>query len=214
MLKKFIVYGLWLMVIIYLTPIVHAGHEVGTEGKYCDGSEIWQDLLDGNHEYTGTDCADFGQLCEMLENPPLNADARCQNVPATTNLPTSDEVAVENLNQGLLPPDINQDIKPQEKNIFQQIIAFLTNLLGFKPTFPEIFHPRSDIQQNIHIPPEFKPQSDEENTLLPKFLGEEVGIYSVTVPSQINQQSINTRGFENTFEQANFPPGIHPITGP
>lgn len=216
MKRKFLVYSLWFIVlslstIYYIPYTIYAGHELGTEGKYCDGSEIWLDLPDGSHQYSETDCAFSGQVCvnAACEDPPPPPTPP----PSGATGPQPDEVAIENLNQGTLPSEIIQEVKPLQKSFFEQLIAFFLKFLGFNPTFPQIFHPRADSAQNAQIPPEIKPTSQKPNELLPEFLGGSTGIYSISVPKEINQESKNTRDFEKSYEKGNFPEGITPITG-
>lgn len=208
----FIIISFLILHSAFIIP-VYAGHEIGTEGKYCDGSEIWLDLADGSHQYSDTDCALSGQVCvdAACEDPPPPPPPTTP--PSGAAGPQPDEVAVENLNQGTLPSEIIQQVKPLEKNIFQLLADFFMKLLGFNPTFPEIFHPRSDTAQNVQIPLEVKPTSKKSNELLPEFLGGDSGIYSISVPKEINQEAKNTRDFETSFEKGNFPEGITPITG-
>ena len=52
----------------YLLPTVHAGHQVGEEGWYCDVNELWHDVPDGTHEFE-QDCAATGQICQESAPP-------------------------------------------------------------------------------------------------------------------------------------------------
>lgn len=199
-----------------ITP-AYAGHEVGTEGKYCDGSEIWLDIADGSHQYSDTDCALSGQIC--------NADVVCEDPPPPTptltpqvnKTPTPDEIALERKNQGLLPEEVSSQIKPKDENLFTAIGNLLKQFLsifGFTPASKETFSANAEIQKQIEIPSDIQPLPDAnilEQTS--QNLGEDAGIYSISVPKEINQGSDNTQEFEKTYEKANFPEGITPITG-
>ena len=212
-----------IIIIIFINVIlitsVYAGHEIGTEGKYCDGSEIWLDVADGSHEYSNTDCALSGQIC--------NTDAICEDPPPppsppptptpTPKIPTPDEIALERKNQGMLPQEISSQIEPKDESLFSKIGNILQQFLsifGFTPASKETFSANAEAQKQIEIPSEIQP-SVESNILeqTSQNLGEDTGIYSVTVPKEINQGSNDTRGFESTYEKANFPEGITPITG-
>ncbi len=233
-MKKFTVYSLQLTVIFILytlyfilTPFVYAGHEVGTEGKYCDGSEIWLDLPDGSHEYSNTDCTLSGQVCKMFPSEGLTADAVCENPPPpppppptptpSPKIPTPDEIALERKNQGLLPPEISSQIKPKDESLFSKIgdlFKQIFSIFGFTPASKETFSANAEIQKQTEIPSEI--QSSSESNILEQTsqnLGEDAGIYSVAVPKEINQGSENTQDFEKTYQNANFPEGITPITG-
>lgn len=202
---------------IFFLPSALAGHEVGTEGKYCDGSEIWLDVSDGSHEYSGTDCALSGQVCNadvVCENPPPPPPAPPPQAPKT---PTPDEIALERKNQGLLPQEISLQIKPKDENLFTAIGNLLKqflNIFGFTPASKETFSANAEIQKQTETPPEIQPVPGSnilEQTS--QNLGEDAGIYSISVPKEINQGSDDTRKFEDTYEKANFPEGITPITG-
>lgn len=127
---------------------------------------------------------------------------------------TTDENAVCKLNQGLLPNEVVSDIKPEDKNIFEQLKDKLFGLLGFNPRFPEWLAPRGITQQQSEIPSELKPNSDPEKQI-PDSLGsqEAVGVYDNSLPEDVNTSSKDTSDFEKSYEKANFPDGVNPVTG-
>lgn len=128
-----------------------------------------------------------------------------------------DEQAVEHLNQGLLPPEVNSSIKPQP-GLFD-FIGKLFSLLGFTPQKPEQLHPAAKLEHQSQLPEAVRPKPtnilEEIATQIPQFLGQKgkVGIYQPNIPPEVQDKASQTKDFEKLYQQSNFPEGIAPITG-
>jgi len=128
-----------------------------------------------------------------------------------------DEKAVENLNTGLLPPEVNNQLKSEPGLL--SFIGFLFTFLGFQVEKPDLLHPRAKIQHQSTLPEIVKPKAgnvlEQIAQQIPKFLGQKdaVGIYQPTLPKEVQKGADQTKDFEDLYEQANFPPGINPIHG-
>lgn len=131
---------------------------------------------------------------------------------------TTEEQAVYNLNQGLLP----QEAIGQEQgagNIFEEfarrIANFLVSHLLFlrQPADPDKVFVESKSIQQAEIPPELKPRRDESPIeQLRKFLGGSFGVYPVSLPDipGVNKESIQES--EKLYENSYFPENVKPIT--
>ena len=83
MKKKILVFFVFLVFYLYLMPYtlypIYAGHDIGTEGKYCDGSEIWLDVADGSHQYSDTDFRSLRHRIFSLLKPIWSDLCQCKN---------------------------------------------------------------------------------------------------------------------------------------
>lgn len=139
---------------------------------------------------------------------------------ATSNQPLiPDEQAVYNLNQNLLAPEAVKDT-PVEQNLIGEITSSigsfisqsLTKLSSISFNGPKFFAQSQSINQ-AQIPTEVQPQSPNILEKLKGFLGGRTGVYSVSLPDTVGKSSDNVGEREKQFQQANFPPGVSPITG-
>lgn len=132
---------------------------------------------------------------------------------------TPDEQAVRLLNNSLLIDQVAGNIKEEDKNIFTPIkdkvtglIKSLSNLLGFNPASPETLLPRASLQQQSKIPPQLEPKKDlNPIEKIKNLLGGNASVYGATLPS-FEQTNKKADDWEKSYQQANFPDGINPIT--
>jgi len=136
-----------------------------------------------------------------------------------------EQQAVFNMSWGVLPQELAQKQQPPEQNIFQQffnsagyLISGLFNSLFYgKITDPPKIYVQSDNLDQSTVPQELLPTGEDVIGNIQKYLGGNVGIYGVDLPSEIQRQVNPTAGApigqaEKAYEQANFPEGINPIT--
>ena len=168
-----------------------------------------QPLLD-----TGNTCNNVGKQqfwvgTSTTASPSPNASA---NDP--TDCGTSHERALCKINNALLPTGVAEDIvKPEDSNLIKLLLTKINELfglLGFEIKSPATFQPRSALKYQTEIPTEIQPSGPPE-VQLPQYLGGETGIYSNNMP-EINSPTDQTKKFELSFEQANYPSGCNPIT--
>lgn len=130
---------------------------------------------------------------------------------------TSDEIAMRNLNVGLLPPNFSKDVQPVGGDPFW--IFFwkrFTSLLGFLVIKGGIFTPRTDLQNSVTLPDEVRPTPPIND--LPQQAAQNIGekgnagIYSANLPKVIRGKDDKPAEVEKQYEKAYFPTGICPIT--
>lgn len=136
-------------------------------------------------------------------------------VHAQQNLPTKEEQAVENINNGVLPSQIIKE-EAENKNLLQLIQERLSNLIGVlfnQPTDKDKFYRNSQNLQTVGLPKELQTQT-QDNPLenFKQFLGGTTGLYGVNLP-QFSEPLKEVKDYETSYECANFPcqDGIHPI---
>ncbi|MDO8570208.1 MAG: hypothetical protein Q7R97_01325 [Candidatus Daviesbacteria bacterium] len=128
--------------------------------------------------------------------------------------PSSEEKAVYTLNQGLLPRQLAEEQEPQ-LNIFQNIFKGIQNLFGGLFLFnivnkPKMYTQSADLDKST-VPPELLPKTDNYNQNMTDYLGGSAGVYGVNLPAPIQDSKIPKS--EESYEKANFPEGINPVTG-
>lgn len=129
--------------------------------------------------------------------------------------PGTEEVGVYNQNF-LLPNPVATASTPANPNIFQQFFDSLGNLLGnlFSGQF---FQPISDPlkmfaqTENLHqsyLPEELKPSEGTPTSQIQTLIQDN---YNKDMPKEVRGENIQDS--EKYYEEAHFPPGIHPLTG-
>lgn len=144
--------------------------------------------------------------------------------PATT--PPPEEDAVYDLNQGLKPPGTNPEV-PEDTDIFRTIFQRIEVIFSTLFWWTE-FHDKqklsaqSEAIQQSEVPPELKPDGSNPEVNIKVHLGGSAGTYGNSLPDfdptqgdcgVENPQEEIIKFSECMYEQANFPPGVHPITG-
>src|SRR3990170_374992 len=139
----------------------------------------------------------------LLPSTIYSQEATPTATPSATRL-NSEEGAVYNLNQGLLPKEVIVDHpQNQDQNFLNQILQ------GFLNFFTRIIDPTKFFAQSETIHQASIPLSPQESTpggQIKEFLGGSTGIYGVTLPKEV--QSNDIQNSEQSYEKANFPEGI------
>lgn len=125
-----------------------------------------------------------------------------------------DEQAVYNLNQNLLAPEAIKDI-PADQSLLGKITSTVTS---FFSKVSQIFNPQKLFAQSesihqVQTPSEAQSKETNPANIFESFLGGKTGVYSISLPEGIGKTSDKIIDKEKQFQQANFPPGISPITG-
>lgn len=124
-----------------------------------------------------------------------------------------DENAIENINNGTLPTEISKNI-PDNSNIQPSVLDQVINVFGFVIGSIQrlgIFTFRAGVQHQAEIPTELKPKSGNILDVATDFLGKKTGVYTINLPKEVLPDKI-LQNFENSYEKANFPEGVNPIT--
>jgi hypothetical protein len=217
--KSFLSFAILLSITNYLLPVIYADQDCSDDLYYIDPDQSFcihksEGSLDENNE-----CVYNFQEADTNNCASSNAETDNQphlSIPSSTdpNTLTTDEQALANLDNGTLPPELAGNVKPETGG------NFLTNLinqfLGFLLRQPITFVLRSDLQNQTQIPEEVQPDpSTEPIQRASENLGKDTGIYSINIPDEVqpDKKDPKTRDYEKTYEQSNFPEGIHPITG-
>jgi hypothetical protein len=138
----------------------------------------------------------------------------------------SEEAAQDNINIKTRPGGI-KIVKAEDPGFLQGVanifsgLAATFNTLFFNPAdlFKDKtgFYNDSQINNSSLIPDQLVPKDDQPLTNLSHSLGHkgspQVGFYTLGMPNFENQEKAEVKDFECAYEKANFPEGIHPITG-
>lgn len=131
-----------------------------------------------------------------------------------TPTPSSEERAVYNMNQGLLPEQLAKEQEP-ELNILQNLFKGIQNLFSGLFLFninnkPKMYTQSANLDKST-VPQELLPKTDNFNQNMTDYLSGSTGTYGINLPQDIQSSKISDS--EKTYEKANFPEGINPITG-
>ena len=164
---------------------------------------------------TGNTCTNVGkQEFWVGTSTAISPSPKASNTANPVDCGTSHESALCKINNALLPTGIAEDIvKPEDSNLIKLLLTKINELfglLGFEIKSPATFQPRSALKYQTEIPTEIQPSGPPE-VQLPQYLGGETGIYSNNMP-EINNPTDQTKKFEQSFEQVNYPSGCNPIT--
>lgn len=172
------------------------------------------------HAAVSPDCTPCGN--ETSASPSATLSPTITKTPqATLKNPTSEEQAVSNLNQGLLPQTIIPDPLPStDSGFLSDAASFLTQLLN-----PFKFLAQSTTIHTAYLPNEIIDKKTDEvaqadsnvlgikegfSNLINKFLGGQTGYYGTGLPDFVKDKDLQES--EKLYEKANFPEGINPIT--
>lgn len=148
--------------------------------------------------------------CYLLLAIPIHAQTN------NTDTRTTEEWAVQDQIYGL-PQPATQSSSPQtDQNLITKLVGLIQNwvsglqLFIQTPIHKEELFGNSGSAQGAYLPPELKPNPNSSPTdQLKQDLGGSSGVYGANLP----QFGDGIGESEKNYEQANFPPGIHPITG-
>ncbi len=158
----------------------------------------------------------------IFNQPVLGAVTVPTDQTATTpKVNTPEEQAVYNIDNGQFPESIDQGALPPQTQ--QNIFSGIGNLIGgffssigalFSPNHPDQLVVQSSKSSQVIVPDQIKQQVDQKpaDERTKSYFGNSTGVYGAQMPDIQNQQN-NVGAYEQTYEQANFPDGIHPITG-
>lgn len=141
--------------------------------------------------------------------------------PAQISAATSDEAAMEKMNRSLLPAEVAGSTIPPQKSIFRPFLGSLSSLstflgrmfgLSINLSSPKDFANRSEVNFNSSLP-EFGQDQKGEILNQPGSIWGRAGIYGSQLPEFSGGDPQSIREFEQAYEQAHFPEGVHPITG-
>ncbi len=145
------------------------------------------------------------------------------SVYAQTPCPNPEECAIYNLNQNRLPegaiptPPPSTDTSNPIANFLSKITSLVSSKLGelfyHQPGDKSKTFLESGSVQQSELPPELKPNpSVSAEAQLKGNLGGSSGYYGAELP-QVEPDQNGVGVSEKFYEQANFPVGIHPVTG-
>ncbi|QQG43760.1 MAG: hypothetical protein HYW45_01925 [Candidatus Daviesbacteria bacterium] len=126
----------------------------------------------------------------------------------------SEEQAVYNLNQNLLAPEAVKDKLPNQDlvsqilsgigNFFSELVSKAGQTLNI-----EKFFVQSETIQQTQTPPDVKLQGTPIEQLK-SFLRGPTGVYGTDLPTLPGVEKV--KDYEETYQQANFPEGVKPVT--
>lgn len=197
----------------------------GLQPQSCKDSSGKDGLIYDRYSFTDSTGQLWCYKSECVSNAVTLSPTPFITAPPTlspTPLPsgkTPEEIAVQNLNTGLAPPEIARDIQPKLINplsipgLINSFFAFL----GINIHVVDEYAARAQLQQQAEAPKELKSQQPDSN--LVQQVGENIGkkdspgFYSVSIPDEAKEGLDKSHDFEKEYEKAYFPTGICPITG-
>lgn len=147
--------------------------------------------------------------------PPV---AKSDTTVTTPKNNTPEEQAVYNIDSGQLPILVDQTPPDTSSNIFSGIAGAIGSLFSsigalFNPTHPDQLVNQSSKSTQVIVPDQIKQEIDQKNPddRTKAYFGKSTGVYGAQLPD-IQDQKDTVGDYEQTYEQANFPDGVHPIT--
>lgn len=141
---------------------------------------------------------------------------------ASSDDPTTEEQAVFNLNQGILPNEASGNFNKEEEGLFKIFLKKLSSwgqgirrLFRQEPNYPGTLLMQSGGLHQSQLPPELVPKEEELLDKLKGFLGGSTGFYGVNLPDfskELDEKEPYVTSYGEFYEQANFPEGVKPIT--
>lgn len=128
------------------------------------------------------------------------------STPSGSQTAKRSEQALDSLNLGLLPKEAIKD-KPEDQSLWNQIASALAQLFSN----PLKAFARAENLQQSSIPLEIETKAGSPPNQLDEFLGGSKGFFGVSLPEDV--QNTSWTEAEKSYEQANFPEGVRPITG-
>lgn len=140
---------------------------------------------------------------------------------------TREEQAISSFKQGNLPAEIQDTLKEEDRGFLSGLFSTwkkltepLTNIFNKPPEQPEVMLPQSENLHQSTFPEQLKPEQ-EKGSLIPLdwlgsqftgLLGGSTGLYGADLP-KFETPIEKVSDYEESYEKANFPEGINPVTG-
>ncbi len=142
----------------------------------------------------------------LFTSVPVLAQAQDITISPTTtpSQSTNEEPALGNLSKSLLPKEVLVETK-DDQSFFEKLKGFFKKIWSN----PLRVFTRSKAVHQATVPSELAPEGSSDP--ISGFLGGSQGFYGVNLPKEVGGDNLEES--EQSFEKANFPEEIKPITG-